>query len=122
MDEVRIPSGLRKAVFERGEFRCLWCGRNSADAIKLHADHIVPESFGGSTLYENLGTLCDQCNLLKGTEYFGNYLLTTIFKVKDIDSKIIHKNLDTGLEKDGKDYDRGFLEERNDRLTFRERK
>jgi len=36
--------------------------------------------------------------------------------------KIIHKNLNTGLGKDGKDYDRGFLEERNGRLIFRERK
>lgn len=36
--------------------------------------------------------------------------------------KIIHKNLHTGLGKDGKDYDRGFLEERNGRLIFRERK
>jgi len=105
MAKVRIPSGLRKSVFERDGFRCLWCGRSSADGVKLHADHVVPESFGGSTSYENLGTLCDQCNLSKGTEYFGNYLLTTIFKVKDIDSKIIHKNQNTGLGKDGKDYD-----------------
>jgi len=36
--------------------------------------------------------------------------------------KIIHKNLNTGLGKDGQDYDRGFLEERNGRLIFRERK
>jgi len=36
--------------------------------------------------------------------------------------KIIHKNLHTGLEKDGEDYDRGFLEERKGRLIFRERK
>jgi len=93
MAKARIRPKLRESVFKRDGFKCLWCGRSSADGVKLHADHVVPESFGGSTSYENLGTLCDQCNISKSNEYFGDYLLTTIFKVKDIDSKITSKKI-----------------------------
>jgi 5-methylcytosine-specific restriction endonuclease McrA len=34
--------------------------------IELHADHIVSVYDGGKTVYENLQTLCQGCNLGKG--------------------------------------------------------
>jgi hypothetical protein len=39
-----------------------------------------------------LGNLCEDCNTSKGSEYFGNYLLTTLFKSKDIDKHIVEKD------------------------------
>lgn len=100
MSKTKIPSRLRLAVLKRDDFKCLWCGLSSADGVKLHIDHIFPESFRGNTTFENLGTLCDQCNLSKGNEYFGNYLLTTIFKVPDIWNRVVDKDLETNIGPD----------------------
>jgi hypothetical protein len=58
----RIPYRLRMRVFERDGFKCLHCGAQK----NLSADHIVPESKGGPTTFENLQTLCRPCNIRKG--------------------------------------------------------
>jgi len=58
----KIPAILRTAVFERDAYRCKHCGGWE----KLCADHIIPESKGGPTTFENLQTLCSPCNLRKG--------------------------------------------------------
>lgn len=63
-----IPARTRFEVFKRDGFRCQFCGRAQADGVKLHVDHIVPVSEGGTNEIENLQTLCEECNLGKGSE------------------------------------------------------
>jgi 5-methylcytosine-specific restriction endonuclease McrA len=59
-----IPNDLRKTVFERDAYRCQICGTWE----DLTIDHIVPESKGGATEFDNLQTLCRSCNSTKGTK------------------------------------------------------
>lgn len=57
-----IPSRVRKAVYERDEYRCRRCGTHK----DLSIDHIHPYSLGGSDHPDNLQTLCLSCNCSKG--------------------------------------------------------
>lgn len=68
-DQRSIRLGLRYAVLRRDHFRCVICGRSPAThhGCVLHVDHIHPFSKGGKTVIENLRTLCDGCNLGKGS-------------------------------------------------------
>lgn len=53
-------------IFERDNFKCVYCGRTSVeDGIKLHLDHIHPKSKGGEDKAMNLVTACQDCNLSK---------------------------------------------------------
>lgn len=55
---------LRTAVFERDEFRCVYCGGDvSSDP---QCDHIFPISRGGKNALDNLATACRSCNSSKG--------------------------------------------------------
>ena len=51
----------------RDNFKCRICGKSPATdpKITLHIDHIIPWSKGGETIFENLQTLCSECNLGK---------------------------------------------------------
>jgi hypothetical protein len=64
----RDPSlRLRYKVLMNDKCSCRQCGRSPATVpgAILHIDHIVPWSKGGETVFENLQTLCDKCNLGK---------------------------------------------------------
>jgi DNA-directed RNA polymerase subunit RPC12/RpoP len=61
----KIPSELRKSIWERDEYRCKHCGTH----IDLTIDHIKPESKGGTLEMNNLQTLCRSCNSKKGSKY-----------------------------------------------------
>jgi hypothetical protein len=63
-----VRPGLRFKVFLRDRFRCVTCGRSPATHldVELHADHMLAVANGGKTVFENLQTLCQQCNLGKG--------------------------------------------------------
>lgn len=66
--ERRGPNiGLRFKVLQRDRFRCQLCGQSPASDLscKLHVDHIIPFSKGGKTIFENLQTLCSNCNVGK---------------------------------------------------------
>lgn len=71
-DLGRLPVGkwrrLRRAVFERDDYICQYCGEQT-DAP--HCDHIEPVSQGGSNAMDNLATSCPACNLAKGAKYLG---------------------------------------------------
>ena len=54
--------------FTRDNFTCVKCGAKPADLSELHMDHIVPISKGGLTIWDNLQTLCAECNLKKGNK------------------------------------------------------
>jgi len=43
-------------------------GNGIVGGLELHVDHIQPWSRGGPTVFENLQTLCNSCNLGKSDE------------------------------------------------------
>jgi hypothetical protein len=60
-ERERIPSFVRRLVFERDGGMCLGCG--TPLTIKTaRLDHIVPWSAGGSDASGNLRLLCEPCN------------------------------------------------------------
>jgi hypothetical protein len=63
-----IPLKLRLKVLYRDNYTCVLCGRTPAliQGLTLHIDHKIPFSKGGSTVFENLQTLCADCNIGKG--------------------------------------------------------
>lgn len=60
----KIPRALAKLVFERDGYRCVTCG----DHLDLCCDHVIAESKGGPTTFENLQTMCRPCNSRKGAQ------------------------------------------------------
>lgn len=55
---------LRKALFERDEWRCKYCGESvTLDTATL--DHVQPVSNGGDESPDNLVTACLMCNSIK---------------------------------------------------------
>lgn len=62
----RLISGKKRhAVFARDNYRCQICGATVDDGAKLHVDHILPVSKGGTNDITNLQILCEKCNLGK---------------------------------------------------------
>jgi hypothetical protein len=63
---LRLPVNewrlVRRAIFERDDFTCAYCGTRGG---KLECDHIIPVSRGGGHDFENLATACFQCNRSK---------------------------------------------------------
>ena len=70
IERNKMTAGLRFDIFKRDGYKCKICGRSAKDGVKLHVDHIVPIAKGGKTIPENLQTLCQDCNLGKGTKDF----------------------------------------------------
>lgn len=57
-----IPTNVKVEVWQRDKGKCVNCGSN----VKLHFDHIIPFSKGGSsTTAKNIQILCEKCNLKK---------------------------------------------------------
>jgi 5-methylcytosine-specific restriction endonuclease McrA len=61
----RIPLNLRRRVIERDGLYCVYCDDDLSDS-ETHMDHVIPESQGGTTDYNNLQVTCRKCNLAKG--------------------------------------------------------
>jgi len=61
----RIPSNLRRRVIERDGLHCVYCDDDLSNS-EVHLDHVIPESRGGETSYNNLQVTCRKCNLAKG--------------------------------------------------------
>ncbi len=61
----RRPAFTRFNVFLRDSFRCQYCGLESRSEY-LTFDHLVPRSRGGRTVWTNVVTACQGCNLKKG--------------------------------------------------------
>jgi 5-methylcytosine-specific restriction endonuclease McrA len=64
-NKARIPLHLRRRVLERDGYYCVYCDEDLRDA-EIHMDHVIPESKGGPTSYDNLQVTCRKCNLAKG--------------------------------------------------------
>lgn len=54
-----------RALFNRDEHRCLYCGHRFS-AAQLTRDHIKPQSKGGKDTWVNCATACRRCNYRKG--------------------------------------------------------
>ena len=61
----RRPAFTRFNVFLRDRFRCQYCGAEQRSE-NLTFDHVVPRSRGGRTMWTNVVTACQSCNLDKG--------------------------------------------------------
>jgi hypothetical protein len=64
-----IPLGIRYQILTRDKSTCQCCGAKACDGVQLHVDHIKPVSKGGTNIFENLQTLCRDCNLGKSNKY-----------------------------------------------------
>ena len=59
----QVPKRLKWRVFARDNFTCRHCGRSPVKhGAALEADHILAWTNGGETVFENLQTLCEDCN------------------------------------------------------------
>lgn len=56
-----MNKALRIAILERDGYRCVYCGRTSAD-VELQVDHVTPRATGGSDDATNLVAACFDCN------------------------------------------------------------
>lgn len=64
----KATPSLRYEVMRRDGFRCCLCGRSASNGVELEVDHILPVSKGGCTTFDNLQTLCRECNRGKGAK------------------------------------------------------
>ncbi len=62
-----IPLSIRVKALSRDNFCCIFCGKSPATDVgtKLHIDHKIPFSKGGTNDIDNLQTLCEEGNLGK---------------------------------------------------------
>jgi len=69
-----IQPSLRQEILERNGYTCQICGAGPGDPdpfnvrrkVRLHIDHILPKSQGGTDEKHNLRVLCSTCNQSKG--------------------------------------------------------
>lgn len=67
-DLGHYPTGtLRRSIYRRDGYRCLYCDEDLAQKPKaVCLDHVVPYSRGGTHYEKNLATSCKRCNAQKG--------------------------------------------------------
>src|SRR5580698_8630256 len=58
MPKAKLPDSLRRAVFQRDDWKCRRCNSRS----NLHPHHLTFRSHGGTHTMENLITLCMTCH------------------------------------------------------------
>lgn len=63
-ERIQISPQERFLILKRDAFVCLFCGSRPGND-RLHVDHLLPSSRGGTNDHENLATTCDRCNLAK---------------------------------------------------------
>lgn len=90
-----FPEDIKKAIFERDNYKCIVCNRGREDGVEIHADHKIPLDKGGTNTIENGQTLCSEHNILKknySQTEFGKRLIINIYKdaVKINDQRIIN--------------------------------
>ena len=62
VERGRVSNKMRFAIYERDGHRCVKCGARN---VPLEIDHIFPVSKGGKSNFDNLQTLCHNCNVRK---------------------------------------------------------
>lgn len=66
-ERAKLTPSLRWRVLERDGHRCRSCGSGPEHGAVLHIDHITAIAKNGTTVFENLQTLCASCNYGKRT-------------------------------------------------------
>jgi hypothetical protein len=62
-----IGAALRRAVIERAEHCCEYCGvLDTATLLPHEPDHVIAVQHGGATTLDNLAYACFECNRFKG--------------------------------------------------------
>ena len=69
VERGKVSNKMRFAIYKRDGYRCRICGRTHNSAL-LEVDHIYPIAKGGKSTYDNLQTLCHDCNVKKGTNIY----------------------------------------------------
>lgn len=64
-----ITLSLRFDIFQRDNYKCQICGRSADDGAILELDHKTPVAKGGDNSWDNLWTLCYDCNRGKRDKY-----------------------------------------------------
>mgnify|MGYP000029312760 FL=1 len=54
-----------RTLFARDGYLCIYCGKQHGQS-ELTRDHIVPKSYGGLDVWENVVAACRRCNQFKG--------------------------------------------------------
>lgn len=60
-----IPPLTNRALFQRDQNFCLYCGKRFRNS-DLSRDHLIPMSRGGQDKWTNVVTACKRCNAHKG--------------------------------------------------------
>lgn len=63
----RNPNFSRFNVILRDQFRCQYCTELVSKASAT-MDHVIPQSMGGKTSWDNIVTACGPCNSRKGSK------------------------------------------------------
>ena len=61
LSKIFEPPFLKRILYARDRYRCLYCG-DSFSPEYLTRDHIIPDSRNGSSKYSNSATCCKSCN------------------------------------------------------------
>ncbi len=64
-ERTPIPPGVRYTIFQRDDFKCVYCGHGREDGRKLHLDHYKPWWKVRTHDPANFVTSCDLCNIGK---------------------------------------------------------
>jgi len=56
---------VKEEIFERDNYRCVFCHRGRQDGVEICADHIKSKDKGGTNTVDNGQTLCMEHNLMK---------------------------------------------------------
>ena len=55
----------RVNIYGRDDYRCQFCGEKKS-VNELTYDHVIPRAQGGKTVWSNIVTACEDCNMKKG--------------------------------------------------------
>ena len=67
-----IPPALRRLIAARDKGRCAYCLTTEENCgLRMHIDHIIPESADGPTAPDNLCSICFSCNVYKSAQQIG---------------------------------------------------
>ncbi|MDM8524197.1 HNH endonuclease signature motif containing protein [Desulfococcaceae bacterium HSG8] len=74
---MSVSSGLRAQLEKRDGNCCCYCLSSEENCgLRMHVDHIIPESAGGGSSPDNLCLACFSCNVYKGAKQTWNDPLT----------------------------------------------
>lgn len=82
-------------IFERDDFRCVYCGRSSIeDGVELHVDHIFPKSMYGLNHPINMVTACKKCNYAKGPRELSSGVVARLWERNAVRNKRLYIDIE----------------------------